>query len=860
MANVAAVASASDKELKQLTETARGLGATTAFTASQAAEAMMALAQAGQSTAEIYQTTGDVLLFAGAAQTSMADSAETLVATLAMFNLAADQSNRVVNVFAAGMASSLLNAERLREGLAQVGSTASATGMRLEETVAALGLLNNAGMLGGIAGTRLKNVLVRLAAPNKILASLLGDNALEAYGLAGAMEKLKDADAGAIFRAFGRIAAPAVLVMRRATEEMKDLEAQITDTNKAQEMFDTQMNTVSSQFKIFKSQLQENMIATFTALRNESFNAIGSMTDMLKKLKPYIVGVVVKSLEWIRANRELLANILKVGGAVAAAAAIIAFLTSGIGLVTVAVIAGVTIWTKWGDKIKEVLGRAIDFAKGFLESHETAISAVIGFFKGWINVLIGGIVFLALNFKDLGLLIIKALKKPFDFLREKFQQLIDFAGPILSKVGLKINEFFDNLKGDTEKTLEEQEGIFGRVGGKIAENARVAFGTDYAGAMVSGVTKGVDAAKKKLGELAGKTKETVAGVVADIKATGAAAGGAVVSPRARTGGDTPAELERQAQERLRVATKEGMDEFKIELKADQAREASLIKSIAREGHHTAAWLSAKTEMIKRSYEHDIVMASDNAAQKMALQMDQEAEIAEARMEFENAVLENFLGNNEVMLLAVGSLGAAYDTFFAGVAMGETKLSKLREASLKAFKASFIRNTADMIKYQLKQFFAGLLISRAAKDADEKKDRFASAKMGGIKAYQAYASIPIIGPMLGAAAAAAAFAFLMAFQKGGLVPGVGSVGRDTVPAVLEPREFVIQRSSVAAIGERNLEYINRTGSLPAARGGPTSVEITIPVTERSRSIDEMVEYMEEEVVPVLQDILERGHGL
>jgi hypothetical protein len=53
-------------------------------------------------------------------------------------------------------------------------------------------------------------------------------------------------------------------------------------------------------------------------------------------------------------------------------------------------------------------------------------------------------------------------------------------------------------------------------------------------------------------------------------------------------------------------------------------------------------------------------------------------------------------------------------------------------------------------------------------------QLAAAKAGAAKAYQAMAGIPIIGPELGAIAAGAAFAAMMAFETGGEIPGSGPV--------------------------------------------------------------------------------------
>lgn len=79
---------------------------------------------------------------------------------------------------------------------------------------------------------------------------------------------------------------------------------------------------------------------------------------------------------------------------------------------------------------------------------------------------------------------------------------------------------------------------------------------------------------------------------------------------------------------------------------------------------------------------------------------------------------------------------------------------------------------------------------------------AAAAKAGAEAFAAYAGIPVVGPALGAAAAAEAvaqtmaFATMLAFNKGGLVPGTGNT--DSVPAWLTPGELVIPKEVTQAL--------------------------------------------------------------
>jgi hypothetical protein len=75
-------------------------------------------------------------------------------------------------------------------------------------------------------------------------------------------------------------------------------------------------------------------------------------------------------------------------------------------------------------------------------------------------------------------------------------------------------------------------------------------------------------------------------------------------------------------------------------------------------------------------------------------------------------------------------------------------------------------------------------------AHEKTAQLAHAEAAAAAAWHAMSNIPVVGPALGAVAAAATFAGAMAFEQGGIVPGYGNM--DTVPAMLIPGETVIPK--------------------------------------------------------------------
>lgn len=89
-----------------------------------------------------------------------------------------------------------------------------------------------------------------------------------------------------------------------------------------------------------------------------------------------------------------------------------------------------------------------------------------------------------------------------------------------------------------------------------------------------------------------------------------------------------------------------------------------------------------------------------------------------------------------------------------------------------------------------------------------KERLGDARKAATSAYKTGESMGPAGIVLGPVFAAAAFAGVMAFQDGGIVPGVGR--GDIVPAMLEPGEGVLPKGLMAQIADNAKNGTANTG--------------------------------------------------
>lgn len=171
---LAAILGTTKKSIKDLTDEACRLGATTSYTAAQVTELQIELAKLGFFKEDIKAMTPSVLKFAKAVDTDLASAATLAGATLRIFNLDAEDTERALSTMAIGTTSSALSFEYLNSAMSTVGPVANSFGFTIEETTALLGALANSGFDASSAATATRNILLNLADSSGKLALALG--------------------------------------------------------------------------------------------------------------------------------------------------------------------------------------------------------------------------------------------------------------------------------------------------------------------------------------------------------------------------------------------------------------------------------------------------------------------------------------------------------------------------------------------------------------------------------------------------------------------------------------------------------------------------------------------------------------
>lgn len=179
-------------ELAALREQARALGSSTQFSATEAAQGQGFLAMAGFTPEAIKAAMPAMLDAAKAGAMDLASTADIASNILTGFNLQASDMTRVGDVLTAAFTRSNTSLEMLGETMKYAAPNAAAYGQDIEIMAAAAGKLGDAGIQGSMAGTAMRAILSRLAAPPKKAADAIEQLGLQVADAEGNMRPLPD--------------------------------------------------------------------------------------------------------------------------------------------------------------------------------------------------------------------------------------------------------------------------------------------------------------------------------------------------------------------------------------------------------------------------------------------------------------------------------------------------------------------------------------------------------------------------------------------------------------------------------------------------------------------------------------------
>lgn len=339
MSQVQGALGGASADMDGLRNLALQLGADTVFSATESAQAMVELAKGGLTEAQIK---GGALAasmdLAAAGQLNLADAAATTVQMMGSFGLGAGDATRIANALAGAANASSADVSDLTQAMSQCSAQASLAGWSLEDTAAALALFADHGVKGSDAGTSLKTMLQRLAAPTDQAAEAIaayGLNIRDSNGkmkdisgiadeLTGKLGGLSDAERDAALQTiFGSDASrAAAILMQSGSEGLAKYIAATNDATAAETMANAQKGELSWALENMGGAVESAAIAFGTALApaiTAVAGVIGNVAEAFASLPAGVQTAIAVVLALVAALGPLL---MVVGSVVAALPAI----------------------------------------------------------------------------------------------------------------------------------------------------------------------------------------------------------------------------------------------------------------------------------------------------------------------------------------------------------------------------------------------------------------------------------------------------------------------------------------------------------------------------------------------------------
>lgn len=281
---------ASVNTMDALRDLAKQMGAETAFSASECADAMNYLALAGYDTQEIYDTLPTVLNLAAAGDIDLASASDMVTDAMSALGMETSEADTMVDQMAKTASLTNTSVSQLGEGILTIGATARTVKGGTAELNAALGILANNGIKSAEGGTHLRNVILSLQNPTDKAAAQMEALGISVYDSEGNMRSLNDIlgdlntsmdgmtaqeKSNIIGQIFNKTDLSAVNALLANTGDTWDsLQQSIADSGgAAQQMADTQLDNLSGQLTLLKSAL-EGLAISFGEILMPAIRAI----------------------------------------------------------------------------------------------------------------------------------------------------------------------------------------------------------------------------------------------------------------------------------------------------------------------------------------------------------------------------------------------------------------------------------------------------------------------------------------------------------------------------------------------------------------------------------------------------------
>lgn len=315
MSEVQALSGATGSDLALLENTAREYGATTVFSATEAAEALKYMSLAGWDAQQSSSALGGVLNLAAAGGMELGQASDMVTDYLSAFGMQAQDSAYFADMLAYAQANSNTSAEQLGEAYRNSAANLNAAGQDVETVTSMLEAMANQGYKGSEAGTALTAVMRDITNNMEDGAIKIGDTSVAVSDAQGNFRDLTDIllDVEKATDGMGEAERAAALGATFTADSTKGLnlmlnegieniagyeEALRSSTGAASDMADTMNDNLTGDMANMNSEFEEMQLQTFEA-----------MEAPLREGVQYLTSTIIPILtEWVPSAFESFAN------------------------------------------------------------------------------------------------------------------------------------------------------------------------------------------------------------------------------------------------------------------------------------------------------------------------------------------------------------------------------------------------------------------------------------------------------------------------------------------------------------------------------------------------------------------------
>ena len=412
MSKVQAVTGADAQTMQKLAEQARALGRATEFNAKQAAEAQYYLGLAGWKQEAILAATPNLLRLAIAGGTDLARTADIISDDMTAMGIAVDAEGKSVqrfsDIFAATMSNSNTTIEMMGETMKYAGTTAGTLGYSMEDVALAIGLMANNGTKASEAGTALRAIMTRLAAPPKEAAEAFAQIAKETGimispidELTGKVKPLRQVftDLRNAMKGYNEVErvefGKKIAGMYGTAGFNAIVKSTDADFNKLMGAIDNADGASERMANTMQNNLRGSLIATQSAMYDLNVELGKSMTPALRGVSGALTDVLNGVTRFANANPRLTSTIAIFVGIVGGALVVLGALGIAIGgIITLAGAFGATVGAPIVAAVLAIIGviaaaiANLDTIEAKFNELKTAADGPLNYIKGLLDMLI----------------------------------------------------------------------------------------------------------------------------------------------------------------------------------------------------------------------------------------------------------------------------------------------------------------------------------------------------------------------------------------------------------------------------------------------------------------------------------------